>query len=116
MRRSRCATTPGHCTVKAKLIGIKVQSNCNNVAANWLGVVEDTTDEAGCKDPTPVTVREVADADRTVLRRRHSCTNEVADVSVIEARLARFGPAPAPTAVFSLPVTLLNIAEAPTAS
>ena len=26
---------------------VKVQSNCNNVAANRLGVVEDTTDEAG---------------------------------------------------------------------
>ena len=34
-------------TVKAKLIGIKVKSNCNNVAPNRLGVVEDTTDEAG---------------------------------------------------------------------
>jgi hypothetical protein len=47
MRHSRCVTSPAHCTVKAKLIGIKVKSNCNNVAPNWLGVVEDTTDEAG---------------------------------------------------------------------
>ena len=37
MRRSRCATDSVR--VKAKLVGIKVQSNYNNVAANRLGVV-----------------------------------------------------------------------------
>ena len=64
MRRSRCVTTPGHARVKAKLVVIKVQSNYNNAAANRLGVVEDTTDVAGC-GPEPVR-REVADADRKV--------------------------------------------------
>ena len=53
---------PWRCHVKAKLVGIKVQSNYNNVAANRLGVVPDTTDEAGC-GPEPVS-RDVGDADR----------------------------------------------------
>ena len=64
MRRSRCVTTPAHGRVKAKVVGIRVQSNYNNAAANRLGVVEDTTDEAGC-GPEPVR-RDVADADRKV--------------------------------------------------
>ena len=64
MRRSRRATTPGDATVPAKLVGIKVQSNYNNVLANRLFVVEDTTDVAGCR-PEPVR-RDVADADRKV--------------------------------------------------
>src|SRR6266487_7143367 len=53
LRHSRCVTTPGEGTVKAKLVGIKVQSNYNNVAANRLGIVPDTTDEAGCR-PEPI--------------------------------------------------------------
>jgi hypothetical protein len=65
----------------------KVQSNYNNAAANRLEVVEDTTDVAGFG---PVPVREVADADRTAFVRKWVSdgvlgTNEVADVSVIEA-------------------------------
>ena len=84
MRRSRCATAPGHPRVKAKLVGVKVQSNYNNVGANRLRVVEDTTDEAGCR-PQPVR-RDVADADRTLfVGDAADGTNEVADVSVIEA-------------------------------
>src|SRR5438034_7580620 len=82
MRRSRCATTPGEGTVKAKLVGIKVQSNYNNVVANRLGIVPDTTDEAGCR-PEPIN-REVGDADRKVFVVGFG-TNEFADVSVIEA-------------------------------
>ena len=39
--------------VIAKLVVIKVQSNYNNVAANRLGVVPDTTDVAGC-GPEPI--------------------------------------------------------------
>ena len=52
MRRSRCATTPGDGTVKAKVVVVEVQSNYNNAAANRLGVVPDTTD-VHCKDPIP---------------------------------------------------------------
>ena len=44
MRRSRCATPDR--VIIAKVVVIKVQSNYNNVAANRLGVVEDTTDVA----------------------------------------------------------------------
>ena len=55
MRRSRCVTTPGHARVEAKVVGSKVQSNYNNAAANRLGVVEDTTDVAGC-GPGPIPV------------------------------------------------------------
>ena len=83
MRRSRCATTPASASVIAKVVVIKVQSNYNNVAANRLGVVEDTTDVA-LQGPGPVPVREVADADGTVFVVGFG-TNEVADVSVIEA-------------------------------
>src|SRR6266404_4388610 len=43
MRRSRCITSV---RLKAELIGKSVQRNYNNVAANRLGVVEDTTDVA----------------------------------------------------------------------
>ena len=38
---------PGDGSVIAKVVVIKVQSNYNNVAANRLGVVPDTTDVAG---------------------------------------------------------------------
>ena len=47
LRHSRCATTPGGGSVIAKLVVIKVQSNYNNVVANGLGIVPDTTDVAG---------------------------------------------------------------------
>ena len=57
-----------------------VQGNLNNGAANRLEVVEDTTDVA----LFGIAPREVADADRTVFFRGLG-TNEVADVSVIEA-------------------------------
>jgi hypothetical protein len=104
MRRSRCATAPGHPRVKAKLVGIKVQSNYNNVAANRLRVVEDTTDEAGCR-PEPVR-RDVADADRTLfVGDAADGTNEVADVSVIEA-IDQVWSGPCTLRLFSLPSTL----------
>ena len=86
MRRSSWATTPARDRVKAKLIGIEVKSNCNNAAANRLGVVEDTTDEASC-GPEPIN-REVGDADRKVFVGDGGSvvvTNKLADVSVIEA-------------------------------
>jgi hypothetical protein len=86
MRHSRCATTPGSGRVIAKLVGIKVQSNYNNVAANGLEVVPDTTDEAGC-GPEPIS-RDVGDADRKVFVVDGFpivVTNELAQVSVIAA-------------------------------
>jgi hypothetical protein len=86
MRRSRCATTPGKEQGHTKLVGIKVQSNYNNVVANWLGVVPDTTDKARC-GPEPIN-REVGDTDRQVFVVDGGpivVTNELADVSVIEA-------------------------------
>src|SRR5260370_34700348 len=46
MRRSSCATTPAQGHVNAKVVVSSVYSNCNNGAANRLGVVEDTTDVA----------------------------------------------------------------------
>jgi hypothetical protein len=57
--RLRCATTPRCATrgyarsslvranIPAKVVVSKVKSNFNNVAANRLEVIEDTTDEAG---------------------------------------------------------------------
>jgi len=60
-----------------------VQSNSNNAAANRLEVVEDTTDIA-LQGPSPVPVRDVADADGIAFVAGEG-TNEVADVSVIEA-------------------------------
>jgi hypothetical protein len=58
----------------------KVKSNFNNGAANRLEVIEDTTDEA----LLGIAPREVVDADRTAFV-ASAGTNEVADVSVIEA-------------------------------
>src|SRR6267154_4463162 len=89
--RLRCATLRHtRCTTrirgKAKVVVSKVQSNYNNVAANRLGVVEDTTDVAGC-GPEPSN-REVGDADRKVFVGDGGpvvVTNELAHVSVIEA-------------------------------
>src|SRR5947207_7064944 len=84
--RRRCGTRSAHGHVNAKLIGIKIKSNCNNVAPNWLGVVEDTTDEAGCR-PEPVH-RDVGDADRKVFVGDGGSvvvTNVLAHVSVIKA-------------------------------
>jgi hypothetical protein len=119
MRRSRRATTPGHARVGAKVVVSKVQSNYNNVVANRLRVVEDTTDVAA-RGPGPVPVRDVADADRTFFVGKWGYavwlegTNEVADVSVIEASdqvwscLCTHG-------CVSLPVTLFTSDEAPTA-
>ena len=71
--------------IPAKVVVIKVYSNLNNVdAVNRLEVVEDTTDEALC-GPEPVR-REVADADRTAfVGDGAEGTNEVAEVSVIDA-------------------------------
>src|SRR6476646_10814229 len=73
--------------IKAKVVVCKVQSNLNNGGAvNRLEVVEDTTDVAGC-GPEPIT-RGVGDADRKVLVGDGGpvvVTNELADVSVIEA-------------------------------
>jgi hypothetical protein len=81
--RSRCAATLVRAHIPAKLVCRKVQSNFNNGAANRLEVIEDTTDEAG-QGPGPVSVREVADADRIAFVGGEGA-NEVADVSVIEA-------------------------------
>ena len=84
MRHSRCVTTPGRARVKAKVVVSKVQSNYNNAAANRLGVVEDTTDVAGC-GPEPVPVER--SPMRIVLSfvDRRSVPTKLADVSVIEA-------------------------------
>ena len=46
LRCSRCAISPADASVIAKVVVSKVQSNYNNVAANRLGVVPDTTDVA----------------------------------------------------------------------
>src|SRR4029077_1758872 len=64
MRCSGCGTSPAHGHVNTKLIGIKIKSNCNHAAPNWLGIVPDTTDVAGC-GPEPIN-REVGDTDRKV--------------------------------------------------
>src|SRR5207248_367897 len=70
--------------ILAKVVGITVYSNLNNVdAVNRLEVVPDTTDVALCGSE-PVPVREVADADRTAFVGGEG-TNKVAEVSVIEA-------------------------------
>jgi len=60
-----------------------VQSNLNNGTANRLEVVEDTTDVA-LQGAGPVSVRDVADANRIAFIVGEG-TNEVAYVSVIEA-------------------------------
>jgi hypothetical protein len=83
--RRRQFTRPTEGKVNAKLVGISVQSNYNNAAANRLVVGPDTTDVAGFGTGA-VPIRDVADADGTAfVRRPGEGTNEVADVSIIEA-------------------------------
>jgi hypothetical protein len=76
---TRCMRT----AVPAKLVGIEVQSNYNNIVANWLVVIENTTDVTGYR-PGAVPIRDVADSDGTIFV-GGSGTNEVTDVSVIKA-------------------------------
>jgi hypothetical protein len=82
----RCATSRyarcplARANIPAKVVVRKVKSNFNNAAANRLEVIEDTTDEA----LLGIAPREVVDADRTAFV-ADAGTNEVAEVSVIEA-------------------------------
>src|SRR6266481_3400115 len=81
IRHIRCPTTLVRAKIIPKMVVCKVQSNLNNGGAvNRLEVVEDTTDVA----LLGIAPREVTDADRTAFL-SHAGTNELADVSVIEA-------------------------------